>query len=178
MLFRLTVLGCFLSSASSAATLSLAYDPERLALAQGVYCKQETVDTLAAPNTEAGEINLFERSPDFLAETNVIPALLGIGFGIKVETLDGAFYDPVEVTVTHPPFQHTGTTTQRYMSTIGGTGGSIVAYSFDIPRELAVGTWTFTVSTMDETLYTATFEIVAPGQAPNYAALCAGDLTS
>ncbi len=178
MFLRLIALTSLLPGAVFAAPQALEYDSTRFKLQQGVYCKQKTIDTLAAPNTEAGEVNIFEHTPDFLAVTNVVPATLGIGFGIKAETLDGALYDPVVITVTHPPFHGTGTTVQSYQSTIGDSGGSITAYSFDIPRELAIGTWTFTVSADGRDLFTARFEIVAPGAAPNYAAFCTGDLTS
>ena len=53
----------------------------------GYFCAVETVETQEAEDTISGVVNLVDGPPDFLAKTTVIPAQIGIGFGIHVEVL-------------------------------------------------------------------------------------------
>jgi len=140
----------------------------------GIYCSEQPENTQAAPDTDAGVISLYPEAPPFISDSTRVPAALGIGFGMRSLAKDSAGIDPVLMTVTHPPFGGSGTTRQSYLSSIGGLAPSYSGYSFDVPEELAVGTWTFTATQGDEVLYSATFEVVPADLMPEILEICIG----
>ncbi len=154
------------------ASADLRVDNTRLEASAGVYCAIDSVGHEIAPGTDVGRIDLLEHIPNFQWSTMTVPAKIGVSFGVKTKTVNDVSYDNVIVTITHPPFGETGTTQQSYVTTLGGT--SINAYSFDIPRELTLGTWTLTARWQDTIFYTASFEVVEPIQALHIAQGCGG----
>lgn len=165
------ILLLFLPAASRAEVL---YDPSRFGLEQGVFCDVPSVGELAAPGTAAGKIELFAEVPEFQWQTAVVPAVPNVSFGIKTEALDGALYDDVILTLTHPPFTESGVNEQAYVTELGGFGTSINAYTFDTPEERVTGIWTFRAVRAGEVLYEARFTVVPRHMAPDIAATCEG----
>ncbi|MHA6326879.1 DUF3859 domain-containing protein [Roseivivax sp. CAU 1753] len=150
------------------------YDPSKLALEQGVFCDVDAVGEIDAPGTAAGKIELFETIPDFLWQTNVVPAVPNVSFGIKTDALDGSVYDDVILTLTHPPFLDSGIAEQAYVTELGGRGTSLNAYTFDLPEERVPGEWVFRAIRAGEVLYEARFTVVPRHMAPDIAATCEG----
>jgi hypothetical protein len=138
----------------------------------GVICAPESLGTRAAPGTIAGTTHLIEEEPPFVATTRRVPAVLGIGFGIKSQALDINGMDGVQMTVTHPPMGAAGQTTQTFSSTIRGTDPSLTFYQFDFDYELLPGFWQIEASFGGETLYRTTFEVLPPEQMPELAEIC------
>ncbi|SFQ46920.1 protein of unknown function [Roseivivax halotolerans] len=167
----LPVLLCLIASPAFS---EVDYDPAQFAVEQGVFCDVPSVGEMEAPGTVAGKIELFETIPEFQWQTNVVPAVPDVSFGIKTESLDGAAYPGVVLTLTHPPFTETGTTRQAYVTSLGGTGTSINAYTFDVPEEQVPGLWTFRAEQNGEVLYEARFRVVTAAEAPEIAAMCEG----
>ena len=139
----------------------------------GVVCAQDTGVSREAPNTVAGTTHVVEDAPPFVSEGRLVPAVIGIGFGVR-SGLDGfAGQEGVLMTITHPPFAGSGATEQSFVSTIGSRDDpGITFYQFDYGYELALGDWTMKASVGGVTLYETTFTVVSPRNLPELADVC------
>ncbi|WP_322890564.1 MULTISPECIES: DUF3859 domain-containing protein [unclassified Yoonia] len=148
-------------------------------LRAGVVCGPPVVGSAPAPDTIAGSTHLIEETPPFIAEITQVPAVIGIGFGVKAQAADPDGLSGVTMIVTHPPMGDAGVTRQSYTSWISGTEPSMTFYQFDEDYERVTGTWTFTAVLGDEELFSVDFEVVPPQALPGLAEACGyGDLLS
>lgn len=147
-------------------------------LSYGIYCAEPPVDQEAAPGTAAGVVNLVAGVPEFLAETTLVPAQIGVGFGVVVELRDGLLLDPTDVTITHPPYPDTGISVERWATVMDGDGPGLVGFSFEAEGELVPGPWTFEAEHAGELLFRVTFAVVAPALLPGPAMACGGAMLS
>lgn len=138
----------------------------------GVICAPETTGVLDAPDTVAGTTHIIAEEPPFVALTRRVPAVLGIGFGIKSRTVDFDGLEGVTMTVTHPPMGSGGATQQSFPTTIRGTDPSLTFYQFDFNYELLPGIWQMTAEHGGEVLFRTTFEVLPPDQVPELAEIC------
>ena len=138
----------------------------------GVICAPETTGILDAPDTVAGTTHIIAEEPPFVAVTRRVPAVLGIGFGIKSRTVDFAGLESVIMTVTHPPMGDGGATSQSFATTIRGTDPSLTFYQFDFDYELLPGIWQMTAASDGDILFRTTFEVLPPEQVPELAEIC------
>lgn len=138
----------------------------------GVICAPETTGELEAPGTVAGTTHLIAEEPPFIAVTRRVPAVLGVGFGIKSRTVDLAGLDGVTMTVTHPPMGDGAVTRQTFQTVIRGTDPSLTFYQFDFGYELLPGIWQMQASVGEEVLYRATFEVLPAAMVPELATAC------
>ena len=138
----------------------------------GVICAPETTGTQEAPGTVAGTTHLIAEEPPFIAVTRRVPAVLGIGFGIKSRTVDVAGLNGVTMKVTHPPMGTGGATVKTFETVIRGTDPSLTFYQFDFGYELLPGIWQMQASVGDEVLYRTTFEVLPPELVPELAEVC------
>lgn len=139
----------------------------------GVLCAQDATTVRVAPNTVAGTTHVVEDAPPFVSKERLVPAVIGIGFGVRAG-LSGDFgQNNVLMTVTHPPLRDSGATEQSFTTTIGAElTPSITFYQFDYSYELVLGDWTMTATVNDVTLYETTFTVVAPSKLPELAGVC------
>ena len=144
-------------------------------LQAGIICPPETVGTNIAPGTIAGATHIIDVDPPFAAHTQQIPAILGIGFGIKSQTLTQGGLDDITMTVTHPAIGADKTKQQNFTSRIDNQAPSLIFYQFDYPYELAEGTWTMTATHQDEVLFSVAFDVVPPETLPELANICGYD---
>ena len=154
------------------------YDETLLRIEYGAFCARETVGSTDAPGTAEGRIDLFDGMPSITWRTSTVPAAPNVSFGVKTKGVGGAAYAPVTITLTHPAFTNDGTTTQTYVTDLGGDDGSINAYSFDYPYEMVTGEWQFHATMGDQTLYRVTFNVVPPNALPAITNGCGGALLS
>ncbi|MCF2905733.1 DUF3859 domain-containing protein [Octadecabacter sp. CECT 8868] len=126
-----------------------------------------------APNTAAGSTLVVEDAPPFVSEGRLVPAVIGVGFGVRAGLQGALGQDNVVMTVTHPPLIGNGLTKQSFGTSIGGelTPG-ITFYQFDYPYELVLGDWTMTAKSNGVTFYQTTFTVVPPETLPDLAAIC------
>lgn len=146
--------------------------PAMASVEVGVICAPDTLGVQPAPGTVAGTTHVIAEEPPFVATTRRVPAVLGIGFGIKSRTLDSDGLSGVAMTVTHPPMGDTGAISQTFTTTIRGTDPSLTFYQFDYDYELLPGIWQMEASFGGETLYRTTFEILPANQVPELAEIC------
>ena len=144
----------------------------------GIYCAEEPDRRDPAPATASGMINIVPLIPDFQFRQTLVPADIGIGFGVIASVLPGMFYDPVTVTVTHPPYPDTGIEVEQWVTNIDD-GQNLMGFSFDHASELVLGEWTFTAQALDgEELFHIAFEVVAPEVLPQVISNCFGSFMS
>ncbi|WP_245731596.1 DUF3859 domain-containing protein [Loktanella fryxellensis] len=141
-------------------------------LEAGVICPPPTVGSTPAPGTLAGTTHLIEDEPPFVSPSQRVPAVIGIGFGIKSMATDPFGLQDVTITVTHPPMGPTAATTQSFQTRIDGTAPSLTFYQFDFDYELVQGPWQMQAEKDGEILFTTSFDVVAPQAAPDLARVC------
>lgn len=154
------------------------FDPDKVSVTYGVFCEVFTEGTKEAPGTEAGEINLYSEVPQFEWNTSIVPAMIGMTFGVKVEILDGVDRGEVFMSVTHPPFGGSGRTEDIYITDFEVVNENINAFSFDFPYELQVGEWVFVASQDGKQIYRMEFKVVDPAVIPTIAGACGADILS
>ncbi|RYG91598.1 DUF3859 domain-containing protein [Loktanella sp. IMCC34160] len=137
----------------------------------GIICAPEVVGFREAPDTVAGVTNIIDSEPDFVSTGRYVPAVEGMGFGVKTHGR-GVDLIGVTVTTTHPPMGAEGITQQTYVRDMSGFGPAIVLYQFDYPYELVLGRWTFTAEHEGEILFRASFTVVPPEAVPSLAGVC------
>ncbi|MGY9049083.1 hypothetical protein P775_05350 [Puniceibacterium antarcticum] len=150
----------------------------QLSVTQGIFCEIDSVATMDAPGTAAGHIELYDHTPEFQWLGSVVPMVPGLSFGVRVDTVGPQAFGDTVITLTHPPLIGTDITEQTYVTTLGGEGPSVNAYTFDLPMELVTGTWTFTARQNGQELYSAQFTVVPRAQAPQIALGCESNLMS
>lgn len=163
---------CLLPVPVAAESATAQFDSSRVSLTQGIFCEIVSTGSMPAPDTAAGHVELYDRTPEFQWLGTRVPAVLGLSFGVRTEVLNGTFLPDVTITLTHPPLRGTDITTQQYTTIIGGAGPSINAYTFDLPKEMVTGTWTFSATQQGREIYTASFDVVPPAAEPQIANSC------
>lgn len=148
------------------------------ALRYGIYCAQEPSEVRAAPDTAAGVVNLVTELPRIRFEQLVVPAAIGIGFGVIAQVPPGRSYDPVTVTVTHPPFPDSGVAVERWQTDLTDLGPGLMGFSFEYDTELVTGEWTFSAEAEGERLFHIAFQVVPQAAAPQIPIACMGGAIS
>ena len=176
MLVRYFILICALATGWGAVALAQGSDRVTDAiglLEAGVICAPPSIGTREAPDTVAGTTHVIEDVPPFVSTGRVVPAVLGIGFGVRAGMAGDVGQDGVTMTVTHPSFAQSGATEQSFTTYIGpqDTPG-VTFYQFDYGYELALGEWVMTASVGDVMLYEVTFTVVSPTALPQLADVC------
>lgn len=146
--------------------------------AHGVYCAEGPIDLEEAPDTAAGVVNIVPGLPELRAATTLVPAQIGIGFGVLVQAREGLVFDPADITITHPPYRDSGIEVERWTTVIDGGGPGLVGFSFEVESELVTGPWTFEAVHDGELLFRVSFEIVPPALLPDLANGCSGAILS
>jgi hypothetical protein len=168
-----------LAAPAAAQDLSNPFKSDRIdRLSYGVYCAEAPVELEQAPGTASGVVNIVPNVPDFLAETTLVPAEIGMAFGVVVELRDGLVHDPADVTITHPPYPDSGITVERWATAMDGDSPSLVGFSFETEAELVTGPWTFEAAHDGVLLFRVTFEVVPPALLPGLAAACGAAVLS
>ncbi len=136
-------------------------------------CAPEPGETRAAPDTVAGTTNVIVDAPPFVSTGRLVPAVLGIGFGVRAGLASEFGQDGVLMTITHPPFEGSGVKTQSFYTYVGPSDDpGVTLYQFDFGYELALGDWTMTASHSGVTLYETAFTVVPPSSLPQLADVC------
>jgi hypothetical protein len=131
----------------------------------GAFCGVEIVGEEAAEGTLTGTLNLVEGPPVFFSQGPLVPAQIGIGFGIHLDVAPD-FAGPAQVTTTHPPMGPQGITRQTWTTTYTAGDVAYNGFTFEYDYELVTGTWTISAEAEGREIYFAEFTIVDPGFAP------------
>jgi hypothetical protein len=147
-------------------------------LVHGVYCAEGPVELEEAPGTAAGVVNIVPGLPEMRAVTTLVPAQIGVGFGLLVTPAAGAVPDPVDITITHPPYPDSGVEVEHWRTVLDEGSPGLVGFSFEVESELVPGPWRFEGRHRGELLFDVRFEVVAPALLPELSQGCAGAILS
>jgi len=131
----------------------------------GIFCALETVEQREAKDTISGVVNLLAEAPVFLRKTTVVPAKIGIGFGIHVD-IPAPLKGPVIMQTTHPPMGENGVTVERWDTEITPGRLNYNGFTFEYDYELLPGPWTIAALVNGRELYKVDFTVVDPALTP------------
>ena len=131
----------------------------------GIYCAEEGLEQVEAEDTISGVVNLLPYTPEFVRRTPVIPARLGIGFGVHVTVLP-EFAGTAVIETTHPPMGPNGVTVETWVTDFTADRVSHNGFTFEHDYELVQGDWSISASINGRLIYHVDFTIVDPGFAP------------
>lgn len=135
----------------------------------GVFCAYQSMDRAPAPGTEAGWIHVPKDDVSFHWEDQqVVPAVIGMAFGIKATGAKGWETEVGEARVYRPGRK----TPEMWASDISEHGGTLAFFRFDRPDELVPGTWVIEGWDRDQMLYRVEFRVVPPEAMPEIAGAC------
>lgn len=138
----------------------------------GIFCAPEIITTVPSPDTVSGESNIMKYEPEFISHSRNVPAVLGMGFGLKIMASEYDIHDVV-TTATHPPMGPEGVTKQTFnTSWISSTDLSFMLYQFDYDYEMVQGPWTLNAWDGETLLFQAHFNVVSPQMVPELASAC------
>ena len=117
-------------------------------------------------------MDVFDTPPELSPLGQVVPALMGLGFGVRGRAADGLDISGATFTVVHPPFPGSGTTEQSWRANYTDNALSTHLYRFDFPHEAQTGTWVMEATFEGELLYRVPFTVVPPEAYPGAKEMC------
>jgi hypothetical protein len=157
------------------ATSALAEPPlpvhsvEIAALEVGVFCALQPMDSMPAPDTASGWIHVPTSEIQFhWPDRQVVPAAIGLAFGVKATGQEPWSSVDAEARVTRPG----RAAPETWKTGISYVGNSIAFFRFDTPDELIPGKWTIEVWDGETRLYHAEFEVVPAASLPDLVDAC------
>lgn len=143
--------------------------PRVAELEVGIFCALQAMDRMPAPGTTSGWIHAANGLLAFhWPDRQVVPAALGLAFGVQARTHPGQAAASVEMHVFRPG----STAPDVWGSSLGETAGSMAFFRFDRPDELLIGTWVFEAWEKDERLYRVEFDVVPAVAMPGIVGAC------
>jgi hypothetical protein len=135
----------------------------------GVFCSLHAMNQRPAPGTLSGWIHVPEGEITFhWPDRQVVPAQLGIAFGVRAQLVPGAVVAFGEMRVWRPG----GDRPEVWDSAFGDMGGSVNFFRFDHEHELIPGLWRFEAWDGATQLFAAEFEVVPAAALPEIAQAC------
>lgn len=143
--------------------------PPIAALEVGVFCALQAMDRMPAPGTESGWIHVPTSEIRFhWPDRQVVPAALGLAFGVKALGSSGWTSIDAEARVYRP-----GRAEPEVWATgLSDAGFSIAFFRFDTEAELVPGLWTFEAWDGETRLYRVEFEVVPAAALPEIVEAC------
>ncbi|MCO6384991.1 MAG: DUF3859 domain-containing protein [Vannielia sp.] len=162
-----------LPAAAQEASADLYINPALVAdVSYGLNCSVEITGSIDAPDTDRGEVDVFDKSPELSPLGQLVPAQLGLGFGVRARAADGVRITGATFRVFHPPFPGRGTTEQSWLASYVDSSHSTHLYRFDFPYEAVPGTWVMEATHEGELLYRIPFTVVPEAAYPGAETLC------
>jgi hypothetical protein len=143
--------------------------PRVAAIEVGVFCAMQAMNQMPAPGTLSGWIHVPEGEITFhWPGRQVVPASLGLAFGVKAQLVPGAQAAFAEMRVYRPG----STAPEVWGSGFGDLAPSVAFFRFDHDHELIPGTWRFEAWDGPSRLYAVEFEVVPAAAVPEVARAC------
>ncbi len=138
-------------------------------LSVGIFCALQTMDKVPAPGTFSGWIHVPDGDISFhWPDRQVVPAALGLAFGVKARLGPGNTAPFAEMRVYRPGLD----TPEVWASAFGDLADQMAFFRFDTADELLPGIWRFEAWDMDTRLYQVEFEVVPAAALPDIAEAC------
>ena len=158
-----------LATPCGAAPADPVHGPEIGTLEVGIFCALQAMDRMPAPGTASGWIHVPTTEIRFhWPDRQVVPAAIGLAFGVKALAAPGWSGAAVEARVTRPGRSRAET----WETFISDSRESIAFFRFDSESELDPGLWTFEAWQGDARLYRVEFEVVPAAALPEIVEAC------
>lgn len=143
--------------------------PNVAILEVGVFCALQAMNQRPAPGTVSGWIHVPEGEITFhWPDRQVVPASLGLAFGVKMQLAPGFTSPLVKMRVYRPGNDQPET----WDSSFGDLAPSLAFFRFDHEAELIPGLWRFEAWDGQIRLYAVEFEVVPAASAPEIVNAC------
>lgn len=164
-----TTLFALLAAPAMAAPEGPQFGPQIATLEVGVFCALQTMDQMPAPGTVSGWIHVPMSEIRFhWPDRQIVPAALGLAFGVRATGSAGWASIDAEARVTRP-----GRATAEVWDTgFSDAGSSLAFFRFDTPEELLPGLWVMEAWDGDTRLYRVEFEVVPASALPEIVDAC------
>ena len=173
-MFRLTLLFLSLLTASAAAETGSFSKPPLVDLEFGVMCDVRPTDSIPAPGTVSGVLNLIDEDRQIDVVTQAVPAELGLSFGIRVRLAPEAERALLDVIVTHPPMGDKGQEVEAWVDNVAPGSLTLNLFSFEEPFELIEGPWLFQLRHEGDVVAEQSFLVTPKGTVPEVQQTCFG----
>ena len=140
----------------------------------GLICPPPDGERRPAPDTLSGWVHVPQEPILRQADSRLVPAVLGIGFGVWFSLTDSDAVD-LRYTITHPPMPPGGEMTQSWEVVIGPGNASSAFFQFDHPEEVQPGDWMISASSDGAEVFAVGFTVLPPRALPALADLCDQD---
>lgn len=135
----------------------------------GIFCALKAMDRAPAPDTIAGWLHVPRDRIEFhWPDENIVPASIGLAFGIRVIAAPGQVTPNAEARIYRPGRAKPET----WITSITESGEVNSFFRFDEEDELIPGIWAFEAWDQGTRLYRVEFEVVPAGARPGIANAC------
>lgn len=135
----------------------------------GIFCALQAMDQAPAPGTLSGWIHVPDGEIAFhWPDRQIVPAAIGLAFGVKSRLAPGTFAAYGEMRVYRPGLA----TPETWASAFSNLDDSIAFFRFDTPEELIPGIWRFEAWDGETLLYKVEFEVVPAAALPEIVDAC------
>ncbi len=126
----------------------------------GYFCALEAVGEREAQDTVSGVVRQVEGAPQFIEHGSLVPAVIGIGFGVYVQVEPQ--YEGLVIAITeNPPMGPNGQTRQSFTTTLSSIEQSYVGFAFEHGYELVTGPWRMSAELNGRLIYSVDFQVVS-----------------
>lgn len=146
-----------------------AHSAEVADLSWGVFCALQAMDRQPAPGTLSGWMHVPRDAVAFhWPDTRILPAELGLAFGVRAQLVPGRIIPDAEIRVFRPG----RSTTEIWHSTLTDSDQGLAFFRFDTADEQISGIWTFEAWAEGTRLYQVVFEVVPAGSLAKISGAC------
>lgn len=143
-------------------------DAEIADIKWGIFCALREMDRVPAPGTLSGWMHVPKEKLDFhWPHHRVVPAALGLAFGVRARLAEGAAPIEVEIRVYRPGLDRPDVWTSWL-----GESFNLVFFRFDTEDELLTGRWRFEAWNGERQLYAVDFQVVPAAALAGIADIC------
>ena len=143
----------------------------------GYFCAIPAAGERPAEDTMAGSIKVLSETPRFAKHTTIVPAMIGVDFGILVQVVPD-LAGPAVFYTEHPPQGDHGITTESWTGTLTADRPTYVGFGFEYDFELTPGPWTLSAMQNGRQVYEITFDVVPASAALDPDLYCGPELVS
>lgn len=135
----------------------------------GVFCASQAMEQHPAPGTLSGWIHVPANEIAFQwPDRQVVPASLGLAFGVKARLASGVEVPQADMRVYRPGL----TIPDRWTTSFGDLTRTSAFFRFDRPEELIPGLWRVEAWDGPTQIYAVDFQVVPADALPGIVAAC------
>lgn len=127
----------------------------------GIFCYRSPDYVTQDSATIDGKVDRFDVAPDLVKQTQVIPAIDGLLFGVSGRGTSSSGL-VVTMEIVHPPLGKAGVTREAWDAWYPNDRTTMNGYTLGLDRGSPLGVWTLTAKRNGKKVYEVVFEVVEP----------------